>query len=552
MESRNARRTVPDSGSSRPARSRSRWSYRSVMSFAAARTTSPYGLGRTPRASRSKSRVPSSSSTRASNRDRVGWLICSAAAASVTRSWPARTRSRRRSSICTSMTIRLPYRMGPHHAFDTWEASAHAGSMTSIREAATGPLRSPPAVPTEPSTGYRVGEPGYRRIAVALFAAGVATFALLYSTQALLPELARAFSISATQSTLSLSLTTVGLGVALLVAGPVSEVVGRTRLIHLSLTVSAVVGLACALAPTWHVLLGLRLLQGVTLAGLPAVATAYLREELHAGTHARAAGLYIGGTALGGMTGRLVAGAVADVADWRWALAAIAAIGLLCALAVRLLLPPSRNFVAAPARVGVLAGMARRAVSDPGLLALYAVGACSMGAFVAVYNAMGFRLTSLPFSLGLGAAGLVFLVYPVGTVSSTVAGRLADRFGRRTVVPVGCLITVAGVLLTLPPSLPVVVFGLAVMTAGFFVVHGVASGWVPTRAHAGGVASGQAASLSLFAYSLGSSVFGSLSGGAWSLGGWPAVVVLAVALMAVCGLLTLWLRRTPSLDPALR
>ncbi|HEY4604482.1 MAG TPA: MFS transporter [Blastococcus sp.] len=424
--------------------------------------------------------------------------------------------------------------------------------MTSIPEAVTGPLSSPPAVPTEPSTGYRVGEPGYRRIAVALFAAGVATFALLYSTQALLPELARAFSISATQSTLSLSLTTVGLGVALLVAGPVSEVVGRTRLIHLSLTVSAVVGLACALAPTWHVLLGLRLLQGVTLAGLPAVATAYLREELHADTHARAAGLYIGGTALGGMTGRLITGAVADAAGWRWALAAIAGVGLLSAAVVLLTLPASRNFVGTPARIAHLADMARRAVADRGLLALYAIGACSMGAFVVVYNAMGFRLTSAPFDLGLGAAGLVFLVYPLGTVSSTVAGRLADRYSRRAVVPIGCLVTVAGVLLTLPDSLPVVVLGLAIMTAGFFAVHGVASGWVPTRAHAGGVASGQAASLYLFAYYLGSSIFGSLAGHAWALDAWPAVTVLALALVAVSGLCAVWLRHTPSLDPARR
>jgi MFS transporter, YNFM family, putative membrane transport protein len=416
----------------------------------------------------------------------------------------------------------------------------------------TGAPSAPPPAAAGRHDGYRAGEPGYRRITVALFAAGVATFALLYSTQALLPELARAFSLSATHATLSLSLTTVGLGVALLVAGPASEVLGRTRLIHLSLLLSALVGVGCALAPSWDVLLVLRLLQGVTLAGLPAVATAYLREELHADTHARAAGLYIGGTALGGMTGRLVAGAVADAAGWRWALAAVAAVGLLCALAVRLLLPPSRNFVAAPARFGILAAMTRRAVADRGLLALYAIGACSMGAFVAVYNAMGFRLTSAPFSLGLGAAGLVFLVYPVGTVSSTVAGRLADRFGRRTVVPVGCLITVAGVLLTLPGSLPVVVLGLAVMTAGFFVVHGVASGWVPTRAHAGGVASGQAASLYLFAYYLGSSVFGSLAGRAWSFGAWPAVVVLSVALVAVCGLLAAWLRHTPSLDPARR
>lgn len=401
-------------------------------------------------------------------------------------------------------------------------------------------------------TGYRVGEPGYRRITGSLFAAGLATFALIYSTQPLLPEFSRAFSVSAAESTLSVSLTTIGLGAALLVAGPVSEVVGRTRLIHLSLAASAGVAVACAVAPSWEVLLGLRLLQGVTLAGLPAVATAYLREELHPGTHARAAGLYIGGTAIGGMTGRLVTGPVADLAGWRWALAAVAAVGLLCALVVGLLLPASRNFVAAPARLRHLAAMTRRALGDRALLALYAVGASSAGGFVAVFNATGFRLTSAPFELGLGAAGLVFLVYPIGTLGSLVAGRLADRFSRRAVLPVGCLVAVAGVLVTLPDRLTLLAVGLAVMTAGFFAAHGVASGWVPARAHAGGVAAGQAASLYLFAYYLGSSVFGSLTGRAWSVGGWPAVVLLASGLLLVSGLLAVWLRGTPPLDPLRR
>jgi YNFM family putative membrane transporter len=410
----------------------------------------------------------------------------------------------------------------------------------------------PPSPGARHSEGYRLGEAGYRRITVALFAAGVATFALIYSTQALLPQFARTFSVTAAQSTLSLSLTTAGLGVALLVAGPVSEVVGRTRLIHLSLAASAMVAVACAVAPTWETLLGLRLLQGVTLAGLPAVATAYLREELHPGTHARAAGVYIGGTAMGGMTGRLVTGPIADVADWRWALGAIAAVSLVCALVVRLLLPASRNFVAAPARLGHLGAMTRRALGDRALLALYVIGGCSVGAFVAVYNAVGFRLTSAPFDLGLGAAGLVFLVYPVGTLGSILAGRLADRFSRRAVVPVGCLVTAVGVLLTLPDSLPLLVFGLAVMTAGFFAVHGVASGWVPTRAHAGGAASGQAASIYLFAYYLGASVFGSVTGAAWTAGAWPAVVLLSSVLVLVTALLALWLRRTPSLDPVRR
>ncbi len=400
--------------------------------------------------------------------------------------------------------------------------------------------------------GHLPGSVEHRRTVVALFAAGVATFALLYSTQPLLPELAAHFDVSTTASSLSLSLTTLGLAVALLVAGPVSDVVGRTPLIHASLTASAAVALACAAAPSWPVLLGLRLLEGVVLAGLPAVATAYLREELDPSTHARVAGLYVGGTALGGMAGRLLAGAVADVAGWRWALASAAVLGLACALAVRLLLPASRRFVPAPSGARALLRMTRRALSDRVLLALYAIGGCSMGALVAVFNAVGFRLTAAPFALGIGAASLVFLVYPLGSISASVAGRLADAHGRRAVLPLGCLLALAGVLLTLPASLPLVVLGLAVFTAGFFAVHGVASGWVPARAHASGVATGQAASLYLFTYYAGSSVFGTAAGDAWTAGGWPGVVGLATGLLLLTAVLAQVLRRTPSLLPSSR
>ncbi|WP_091652741.1 MFS transporter [Micromonospora pallida] len=423
--------------------------------------------------------------------------------------------------------MHLPYAVWP----------AQSGLVTAV-------LDAPPPV------GYRTGEAGYRRVTAALFAAGLATFMLLYNTQALLPEIAATFHVSAAQSTLTLSLTTVGLGVALLVAGTASEVLGRTRLILLSLVASGLITFACAVAPGWPALLTLRLLLGITLAGLPAVATAYLREELHTDTQARAAGLYIGGTALGGMTGRLVTGLVADVADWRWALAATAAIGLVCAAVVRLTLPPSRNFVAAPAHLRHLVTLARGPLTDRALIAMSAIGACTMGAFVAVYNVTGFRLTAAPFGLSVGAAGLVFLAYPVGAVASTVAGRLVDRYGRRTVAPIGCLVAIAGALVTLPDSLPVVVLGLAVLAVGFFTVHGVVSGWVPARAYAGGVAAGQAAASYLFCYYLGASVFGSLAGHAWTAGGWPAVVALAVVLLVVAGLLAAWLRRTRPLDPA--
>jgi YNFM family putative membrane transporter len=106
---------------------------------------------------------------------------------------------------------------------------------------------------------------------------------------------------------------------------------------------------------------------------------------------------------------------------------------------------------------------------------------------------------------------------------------------------------VLGILLTLARPLPLVVLGVAVMTFGFFAAHGVASGWVAARAAAGSGGAGQAAGLYLLCYYLGSTVAGTLAGSAWTDGGWPRVVLLAVALSAAGGLLTLLLARTQRL-----
>lgn len=394
------------------------------------------------------------------------------------------------------------------------------------------------------------GSAGYRRVMVAMFAAGIATFVLLYATQALLPELHAAFGVTPAQATLSVSLTTAGLAVGLLVAGPASEAVGRTPLVVGSVWLAALVACLCPFAWSWPVFLGLRLVEGLALAGLPAVATAYLREELHPSALARATGLYIGGTAIGGMAGRLVTAPVADLAGWRWAVGAAAATALVCAVVVTLTLPASRHFVPRPrGRAGRAdrSGMTRAALTDPALRHLYLLGACSVGTLIAVFNALGFRLTAAPYQLSLGAISLLYLVYPLGTVSASVSGALADRFGRRAVLPAGCALAMAGALLTLLPSLLGIVAGLACLTAGFFVMHGLASSWVALRAHLAGASSSQAAAFYLFSYYVGSSVFGSLGSTAWSVAGWPGVALLALALLGCAALATARLRRIPVL-----
>ncbi|WP_022910686.1 MFS transporter [Aestuariimicrobium kwangyangense] len=381
--------------------------------------------------------------------------------------------------------------------------------------------------------GHRPGDPGFTRLRIALFLAGVATFALLYAPQAVLPELTTAFAVTPGQAALVISAATLGLGVGLLVAGPLSDVVGRTRPMLVSLVVSGALGLAVGLVGDWNLLLVLRAVQGFTLAGLPAVATAYLREEVHPHHVSRATGLYIGGNALGGMSGRLVTGLVADLWGWRSGLVAIGVVGVACAVATVVLLPRSTRFVAAEASARAVLVRARKAASDPVLWGLYVVVGCLMGGFVSVYNVLGFRLVQSPFNLSVGVASLVFTSYVMGSVASSTAGRLADRIGPPTVVSVGVLLGCLGLAVTMPDRLWVIIVGLVLFTAGFFAAHGVASAWVTSRAARIGAPIGQAASFYLTSYYVGSSVAGAFSGSVWSAARWPGLVAMVGALWLV-------------------
>jgi YNFM family putative membrane transporter len=367
-------------------------------------------------------------------------------------------------------------------------------------------------------------DPEFRLVSLGLFATGLATFALLYATQPLMPMLAEELDVSPTLAASTLSVTAGALAVCLLPAGWISERFGRRRTILSGLGTAAAIGLLLAAAPTIDVLIALRILQGVALAGVPAVAMAYLIEEIHPQSLGLAMGLYIGGNAVGGMLGRMGAGVLAEAGGWRVALAGIAAIALVCFLVSALALRPSRQPSSVPPRHRLLTQM-----TEPGLIRLNAIGALLMCSFVVVYNALGFRLAGPAYALGPAAAAAVFLVYPLGSLSSIAAGRLSDRIGRRRVLPGGIAVAAAGVGLTAAGPLALVVCGMALLTCGFFAGHSVASSWVGRRARP---AVAQASAIYLTAYYVGASLAGPLGGAAWSAGAWPGVVLLAVALLA--------------------
>ncbi|MBA4111320.1 MAG: MFS transporter [Leptothrix sp. (in: Bacteria)] len=395
----------------------------------------------------------------------------------------------------------------------------------------TVPIHSEPTLALDLDTRAQRGSPAYRKISWALFLAGFASFSLLYCVQPLLPAFAHDFQVSPAESSLALSLSTGFLAVAILFAGAVSEVLGRRGLMFASICAAACLNIVAALVPDWHALLVARALEGLLLGGVPAVAMAYLAEEMHPKGLGLAMGLYVSGTAFGGMVGRVGIGVLTEWTSWRMAMGTVGVAGLVAAVGFIALLPPSSHFVRRP---GFDPGYHARAwakhLRHPGLPLLFGVAFLMMGAFVTVYNYVGFRLMAAPFGLSQTAISLVFMAYLFGIAASSAGGALADRLGRSPVMSAGIGITALGLALTLSRTLWCVIAGVVALTMGFFIAHAVASGWVGRLAQGH---KGHAASLYLWAYYLGSSVMGSVGGWFWAEGGWPAVVAFAGALVAL-------------------
>ncbi len=395
------------------------------------------------------------------------------------------------------------------------------------------------AMPTvESDERIRRGTPDFRLTNLALFSAGFSTFALIYCVQPLMPVFSHEFGITPAQSSLALSATTGTLAFAMLVASSLSEVVGRKPVMVASLLASAILMMLSAFVRDWHDLVLLRALAGITFSGLPAVAMAYVSEEMHADSTGLAMGLYIGGSGLGGLGGRAIAGIIADFSSWRIGLFAVGVVGVVCGLVLWRTLPASRNFRRVAPSIRALAGSFATHLRDGRLRALFLEGFLLLGSFVCIYNYTGYRLMQPPFSLSQAAVSSVFAVYLVGVLSSAYIGDLAGRIGRGPMLCLSLGLMLLGVLATLSSSLPVIVAGMAMLTGGFFGAHSTASSWVGAKAlHA----KAQASSLYLFAYYLGSSAIGTLGGVFWANAGWPGVVSLIGVLLLTGLICAFWL-----------
>lgn len=356
--------------------------------------------------------------------------------------------------------------------------------------------------------------------------AGFAAFLDLYSTQPLLPLLARTFGASTFEVGLTITAPTVAVAITAPFVGRLADRLGLRRVILGSaFTLTAATALA-ATSSSLHQLILWRFVQGVATPGIFASAVAYIHEVWPASRAGRATAAYMSGTVLGGFTGRAVAGVVAADVSWQAAFVALALLTGAVAVVLWRWLPAEP---AVRERAGAATGSFSHLFRNRRLIATCAVGFCVLFTQVAMFTYVTFHVAAPPYSLSTVALGWLFVVYLVGAVVTPFSGRWIDRYGHRAGIASAMAIGGGGALLTLLPSLAAIVCGLALCATGVFVAQATSSSYI-------GAVTTQDRALAVGLYSTcyyaGGSAGAALPSVVWRAGGWPACVLLVVVVQA--------------------
>jgi predicted MFS family arabinose efflux permease len=374
--------------------------------------------------------------------------------------------------------------------------------------------------------------------AAAVFLAGVCAFLQLYCTQPLLPLFTSLFHVTKASAGLTVSAATIAVALSAPFFGALTERLARRRVILTSILGMAIPTLLAATATSLPQLIVWRFLQGVMVPGVVAVLVTYIGEEWPPQRVPFIMSLYVSGTALGGFIGRLTAGLFADWFSWRISFLVLGLISVAGAATVAAWLPHGRpkSNSHLPKLDFVL--QLRALFRLPRLVATFAVGFNVLFSLVAVFTWITFHLAAPPFSLSTAALSSLFFVYLVGLLVTPVAGYLITRTGLRTGIAAAMLLSMLGVILTVAPSLPVVILGLALVCSGVFIAQTASQSFLRIATPPESRVTG--AGLYMSCYYLGGTAAGVVPAIFWSIGKWPACVAFILVTQSVALVIALY------------
>jgi MFS transporter, YNFM family, putative membrane transport protein len=381
-----------------------------------------------------------------------------------------------------------------------------------------------------------------RQLAVGL--TGYCAFVNLYAPQSILPLLSQEFGATAAEVSTIITVSTLAVAVTAPFTGAIADVLGRKRVIVAAMFVLVAPTVMVGLATSLKAIIFWRVVQGLVLPPIFAVTVAYIGDEWPPREATTAAGIYSSGSSIGGFSGRLITGLFADLIGWRAGFLALAGVAFAGAIATIFLLPHERKFVRSE---GLLASV-RQMLShfrNGQLLATYAVGFGVLFNFICTFTYVSFHLAAAPYNLSATALGAIFAVYLVGSVLSPWVGWAVGRFGRRRFMVRVLAVWIAGIGLTLAPSLPLIILGLAISAGCGLICQAISTGYVTITAKAG---RSSAVGLYVTSFYVGGSFGAALGGLAWTVGGWPACVALVAAMLAIMSAVVLfaWTQRVPA------
>src|SRR5207302_3589994 len=161
---------------------------------------------------------------------------------------------------------------------------------------------------------------------------------------------------------------------------------------------------------------------GLVLPPVFVVTVAYIVEEWPASQVVGITGTYLSATSFGGFFGRFITGVLADLADWRRAFLALAALTAALAIAVAVLLPKERRFVRSAGLAAALAQMLSH-LRNPRLIATYMIGFGVLFTFMSIFTYVSFYLAAPPFNLSPTLLGTLFVTYLAGVAVTPLSGR---------------------------------------------------------------------------------------------------------------------------------